>query len=268
MKHIVFYSGGIGSWYSAKRVIEKLGKENVILLFTDTKIEDEDLYRFLYETAEKFDVKLEVIADGKDVWDTFYYSKYLGNSRIAPCSSILKQKTAKKWIKNNFKPDECVLYLGIDWTEMHRVESPKKNWLPYKVEFPMTEEPFVDKQQMIQELNDFGIEEPRLYKMGFAHNNCGGFCCRAGQGHFINLLEKLPERFQYHEEREQQFIKDIGKDQAMLRKMVNGVRLPYTLKQLREDYQQKQCQIDMFDIGGCGCFVEDDKEGDENDSTV
>ena len=53
MKHIVFYSGGLCSWATAKRVVEKHGKENVLLLFTDTLIEDEDLYRFISETADE-----------------------------------------------------------------------------------------------------------------------------------------------------------------------------------------------------------------------
>lgn len=47
MKHVVFFSGGACSYCTAKRVIENVGKENVVLLFTDTKIEDEDLYRFI-----------------------------------------------------------------------------------------------------------------------------------------------------------------------------------------------------------------------------
>jgi ferritin-like metal-binding protein YciE len=46
VKHIVFDSGGIGSYSTLKRVIAKVGKENVIRLFTDTLIEDKDLYRF------------------------------------------------------------------------------------------------------------------------------------------------------------------------------------------------------------------------------
>lgn len=37
MKHVVFFSDGIGSYMTAKRVIEKHGKNNVDLLFTDAK---------------------------------------------------------------------------------------------------------------------------------------------------------------------------------------------------------------------------------------
>ena len=45
MKHVVMFSSGIGSWGAGKRVAAKHGKENTILLFMDTKIEDEDNYR-------------------------------------------------------------------------------------------------------------------------------------------------------------------------------------------------------------------------------
>lgn len=255
MKHIVFYSGGIGSWATAKRVIAKHGKQDVILLFTDTLIEDEDLYRFIDETVEEMGVEFHRIADGRTPFEVYKDVRYLGNSRFAPCSHELKQKPAEKWVKANFKPDECVLYLGIDWTEEHRTKAPRRNYEPYKVEFPMCEEPYVTKEEMFQELERLGIEIPRLYKMGFAHNNCGGFCCRAGQGHFANLLKQMPERFAYYEAKEEEMRQFLGKDVAMMKKTKNKVTFPYTLRQLREDIEAKR-PVDMTDVGGCGCFVQ------------
>lgn len=262
MKHIVFYSGGIGSWATAKRVIQRYGKRDVILLFTDTLIEDEDLYRFIDETVQEMGVEFYRLADGRDPWQVYKDKRFLGNSRQANCSHELKQKMSAKWIKENFQPDECILYLGIDWTEEHRTHSPRKHWLPYKVEFPMCEEPYVDKQQMLDELNRIGIETPRLYKLGFSHNNCGGFCCRAGQGHFINLLKNMPERYAYHEQKEQEMREFLGKDVAMMTRMKKGVKEGLTLRQLREEYEA-QLEIDMTDIGGCGCFVTDLEGGDQ-----
>ena len=44
-RHVVFVSGGLGSWKAFRRVISKEGKENTYALFTDTLIEDIDLYR-------------------------------------------------------------------------------------------------------------------------------------------------------------------------------------------------------------------------------
>lgn len=261
MKHIVFFSGGVGSWMTAKRVIEKQGKENVVLLFTDTKIEDEDLYRFLDDTEKHFGIEITNIADGRDPWEVFKDARFIGNSRIAPCSHILKQKAADKWIKDHFTPDECVLYLGIDWTEEHRIKSPRKNWSPYIVEFPMCEEPLLSKKDMIEELKKADIKVPRLYEMGFSHNNCGGFCVRAGQGHFINLLKSMPERYAYHESKEKEMIEYLDRDDvSILTRVKNGIKENLTLKQLREEYERGGDQIDMFDIGGCGCFVDDKEE--------
>lgn len=264
MKHIVMYSGGIGSWAAAKRVIQAHGKENVILLFTDTLIEDEDLYRFLDETSAEMGVELVRIADGRTPWEVYRDERFLGNSRLAPCSHELKQKPARKWIEEHFAPDECVLYLGIDWTESHRIAAPTKNWLPYTVKFPMAEEPYVTKDEMLTELERLGIRRPRLYEMGFVHNNCGGFCCRAGQGHFANLLKQLPDRFAQCEANEEAIRQYLGKDVTILKKTRKGVTGPYSLRELREDIERKQ-PVDMTDIGGCGCFVNYDtaKEASE-----
>ncbi|MCA0972257.1 hypothetical protein LCM20_16735 [Halobacillus litoralis] len=342
MKHIVFYSGGLGSWATAKRVIDRYGKEDVICLFTDTLIEDDDLYRFLLETTQEMygveqtdliertkhipetshetmeDRKLFLkqlsedtnkrnpnfiwINDGRDPWDVFKDVRFLGNSRLANCSHELKQKMSQKWIKENFTSEECTLYLGIDWTEEHRVKAPKKNWAPYRVEFPMCEEPLWTKIDMAKLLEQTEIERPKLYEQGFSHNNCGGFCVRAGQGHFAQLWEVKPRLYMYHEEREQEMRHFLGRDVSILSKtktidewvepkkydretlekdselydqfekgmleaeaeevVIPGyyrkrsTKMPFTLKELRHELERGGEQVDMFDIGGCGCFVD------------
>lgn len=260
LKHIVFYSGGIGSWAAAKRVAAKYGTDDLIMLFTDTLIEDEDLYRFIDETTKEIGGQFVRVADGRDPWEVFRDKRFIGNSRIAPCSHVLKQETARKWITENFKPDECILYLGIDWTEMHRTAAPVKNWAPYTVKFPMCEEPYLTKIEMLEMLDKTGIKRPRLYEMGFAHNNCGGFCVRAGQGHFAKLLEMMPERYAYHEQKEEEMRQYLGKDVSILKRIRNGVRENLTLRQLREDIESRREEIDMLDIGGCGCFVQDEDD--------
>jgi hypothetical protein len=298
MKHIIFYSGGLGSWMTAKRVAKQHGKENVICLFTDTLIEDEDLYRFLIETTQDIfgidqrdlieqakdipptshetmparkafltDLAAKVSArnpqfiwinDGRDPWEIFRDVRFLGNSRLAQCSHKIKQELAARYIHGNFTPDECMLYLGIDWTEEHRTKAPRKNWAPYQVEFPMCEEPLLTKIDAIKALEEAGTSTPRLYGMGFSHNNCGGFCVRAGQGHFVNLLEKSPELYHYHEEKEQEMRDFLGKEVAILKKTRKKVTTPLTLRELRLEHEAGSDQIDMFDIGGCGCFVDDE----------
>lgn len=51
--HVVFFSGGLGSWRTFREVSEEHGIENTYCLFTDTLIEDRDLYRFMIEVWSK-----------------------------------------------------------------------------------------------------------------------------------------------------------------------------------------------------------------------
>ena len=90
--------------------------------------------------------------------------------------------------------------------------------------------------------------------MGFSHNNCGGFCVRAGVGHFDNLYKQMPERYKHHENQEQALRAYLGKDQAILSRVRDGKKQPLTLKSLREELESHQ-QVDMLDQGGCGCWV-------------
>lgn len=166
------FSGGAGSFMAAKRVVEEYGCENTILLFTDTKTEDEDLYRFITETTTYLNSKLISLSDGRDVWEVYKDVKFLGNSRIAPCTRILKQTLAREWIEKNYDPKDVTLYIGIDWSEAHRLEKIKENWKPYKIYAPLMDKPYLSKEDIFGVLKRFGIGKPRLYDMGFSHNNC------------------------------------------------------------------------------------------------
>ena len=45
------FSGGAASWGTARRIVDEGLVDDLVLVFTDTKTEDEDLYRFLDEAA-------------------------------------------------------------------------------------------------------------------------------------------------------------------------------------------------------------------------
>jgi len=267
------YSGGVGSWYTARRIAEKFGTDDLILLFSDTKMEDEDLYRFLIEGAGNIGGKLEVIAEGRDPWQVFFDVKFLGNSRIDPCSRILKRQILRKWLKDNCDPENTVVYIGIDWSEIHRFEKAQKYWAPWTCEAPLCDPPYVSKSQMLYELEQEGIERPRLYRLGFVHNNCGGMCVKAGQAQFRLLLKTMPKRYAYHEKKEQELQehlkksreaqgKELAEPPTILQKTKDGEQRNYSLKELREDIESG-AQIDMFDWGGCACFSPDDYAEEE-----
>lgn len=63
--HIVSYSGGIGSAITADMICKEYGKDNVVLLFADTLIEDNDLYRFNIDVINLLRCRFERIAEGR-----------------------------------------------------------------------------------------------------------------------------------------------------------------------------------------------------------
>jgi hypothetical protein len=267
MKHVVMFSGGIGSWAAAKLVAKKYGTEDLYLLFTDVKGdaesphigEDEDTYRFLDDAVKNIGGHYIYLNEGRDIWQVFKDNRFLGNSRLAKCSHVLKQKPARTWINENVDPEDSVIYVGIDWTETHRLPAIVKNYLPYKVEAPLTEPPFLDKDKLIEWAMSEGLQPPRLYSLGFSHNNCGGGCVRAGQGQFKKLLEVMPERFAMWEAKEQEVREYLDKDVAILSEVKNGIKKPLPLIELRRRVEDQPQLVDELDIGGCGCFFEEDE---------
>ncbi len=259
MRHVVFFSGGVGSWAAAKRVAERHGTDDLILLFTDTKMEDEDLYRFLHEAAANIGGQLVIEAEGRTPWEVFHDHRFLGNTRVDLCSRILKREVSAKWLEAHCRPEDTVCYVGIDWSEEHRFTRLRDRWAEkgWRYEAPLCEAPYLTKRQVFDWLASEGIARPRLYDLGFAHNNCGGFCVKAGQGHFALLAEALPERFADHEAKEEALRQHLGKDVAILRDRTKaGEGKPLPLRVFRSRLEAQPSLIDRYEVGGCGCFLD------------
>jgi len=258
------FSGGVGSWATAKRVVERHGTEGVVLLFADTKMEDEDLYRFIDEAAANLGVPLVKIADGRTPWELFFQGRVIGNGKVDPCSSKLKRDLMDKWRKAHCTPEETTIYIGIDWHEIHRLHNAQKRCAPWRYEAPMCEPPYLTKVEMLESLKAEGIEPPKLYKLGFPHNNCGGFCVKAGQGQFALLLRTMPERYRWHEEQEervrQEQIAHGVKPSTVLyhRRGVKGKgRIRVTMREFREQMERRDAvQPEISQCGGCGCALD------------
>lgn len=257
-------SSGIGSYMAGLRVAEKHGTDDLLLLFTDVKGtsasphagEDEDNYRFLRESTADTGGELVWLNAGEDIWQVFDRRKRIGSGYAANCSYELKQKPARKWLDDNCDPADTTIYVGIDWTETHRQAAVEKHYAPYPARFPLMDPPLIDKDGMRELAAARGIDPPRLYRAGFAHANCGGFCVKAGEASMALLLRENPDRFRYHEEREQEWRDKHGKDVAVLNEKKFGQTVPLTLRRFRERLDDQPGMFDPLDVGGCGCFVD------------
>lgn len=258
------FSGGLGSWMTAKRVAEKADVDDITLLFADVGSdrsphvgEDEDTYRFVNDAAANIGAELVTVSDGRDIWQVFKDDRFLGNSRLANCSKFLKQKPCRDWLEANHDPAETIVYVGIDWSESHRLPAIEAGWAPYPVHAPLTEPPYIDRTDMLAALETAGIEVPRLYRAGFPHNNCGGFCVRAGQAQMELLHREHPDRYAFHEAEEQKLREHLDKDVSVLKDRTGGTAVPLTLRRFRERIEDQPNLFDPLDFGGCGCFTED-----------
>ena len=198
---IVFYSGGLSSFACADYAKTHFPNANIVLLFTDTKFEDEDLYRFIHEGSDKLELPMLTLSRGLTPPQLMVLQKFMANSRVGTCSKELKMKVAsdylkkgkvpevETWYNRHFLKDEdfitdATLMFGIDWTEAHREGPISANWKPFTVEFPLIEN-VIDTHDVLKKYN---TEIPKMYIRQFSHNNCAGRCVKAGKSHFRNLI--------------------------------------------------------------------------------
>lgn len=197
------------------------------------------------------------IIEGRTPWQVFRDERFLGNSRVDPCSKILKREPADRWLDQNCLEMDTVVYVGIDTTEEHRFAELRDRRAVdgWRYEAPLCEAPEVFKLEIFDWLKAAGIASPTLYAAGYAHNNCGGFCIKAGHGHYANRLTKHPERFALDERQEQGMRDMLGRDVSILTdRSGDGVKKPMPLSALRRRIEGGG-KVDRHDLGGCGCFA-------------
>lgn len=193
MLHVVQFSGGAASAYVAKLVIDQYGKENTILLFHDTKAEDEDARRFRDEVADYLGLAVTEVSDGRSLWELIDDNHCLPSFHIPFCTTKLKQEPGERFIRS--LSSEFTLYNGFDINEWPRVQrAVTKGETVGRVvrsllfEMRLSSE---DAKRVIRE--DWGICLPRAYKV-LNHNNCVP-CFKGGQSHFRKVWKYYPDAF-------------------------------------------------------------------------
>lgn len=261
--HIVQFSSGIGSWVTARRVAKKHGTEDLVLLFADTRAEHPDNYRFLHDAARDVGVTPTIVADGRTPQEVMWDVRFIGNTRVSPCTHLLKQDPCRNWLEANADPGDSVLYVGIDWSEMHRIPDISRKWAPWPVEYPMCDAPYLDKEQMIALARFRSVKPPAMYALGFQHANCGGACIKAGQRQWKQLLQVDPDTFASWEGWEQKMRGEVG-DHSILRDRRGGTLKPLPLIELRRrvEHPTASAPVDEDDWGGCGCMT-DAEDGEQ-----
>ena len=167
--------------------------------------------------------------------------RFIGNARIDLCTKHLKRLFLEKLLREKYpNKDDVILYFGLDWSETNRIDILKQKWerKRYHVDFPLLWEPRISTKEIINICCSLGIKIPRLYEMGFSHNNCGGACVKGGIKQWRHLYEEFPERYRWHEEKEEYLRNKLGKNISILRSRKGGKAQPLPLKELREEIEK------------------------------
>lgn len=212
---LIFFSGGLSSFAVADYVKTHFPKDNILLYFTDTLIEDPDLYRFIHEVSDKLELPLLKHSKGITPAQLMVLKRFMANSRVGICSKELKMKVAADYLKKGIVPEieqwynrqflknndfitDATLYFGIAFEEMHREGPIRANWKPFNVNMPLIDH-IIDNDEVLKK---YSIKKPDMYLKNFTHNNCAGMCVKAGASHFKNLLMKDEKSFSKFMEQE------------------------------------------------------------------
>ncbi len=123
-KVVVGFSGGITSAWCAGWALRTFPREEVALLWHDTKEEDEDTYRFKDEMAAALGMPITERSDGRSVTEVARDEGKLPNDISAFCSRILKQEQGNKYIRDLQEEgyDEIIRVIGYSAKEPSRVQ--------------------------------------------------------------------------------------------------------------------------------------------------
>jgi len=250
MMHIVSFSTGILSALAGRRVLDRYGKQDTRFVFMDTLFEDDDNYRYMREVEKYLGVQMTSLTEGRNPYEVSHAEHVIPNSLVAPCTRRLKIEPFLRYLAEQ-ADQEITIHIGYDFSEMHRCEPTRRNYekLGYQVDFPMLWKPYEFGNYQNVMRNDWGIEPPRMYAMGYTHANCGGRCVKQGQGDWIRTLINFPERYTEIEQWESDMREnEVNADYAILKSRTGGETSPLTLRELREKYEAGQMgRLDKLD---------------------
>lgn len=234
MRHIASFSTGLSSAVMVERLLARYGKDAVTVVCMDTMIEDDDNYRFAGDMQVRWGVDFVWLREGRDPYTVSHSQNVIPNQKLAPCTFRLKIEPFRSYLAALAGP--LTIHIGYDFTEVHRCEATTRNYeaLGYSVDYPLLWKPYEFRPYAQVAREEWGIEPPRMYGMGYTHANCGGRCVKQGKGDWLRTLVNFPDRYAEAEAWEREMRRNTtNADYALLRDQKNREVRPMTLEALR-----------------------------------
>ena len=202
---IVGFSGGVTSAWCAGWALRTYPREEVVLLWHDTKEEHPDTYRFLREMAAALDMPITERSDGRSVTQLFRDEGMLGNGQNTMCSRILKAAPGSAFVAElRAAGHDVIKVIGYSAAEPARVARMVGHCDREGItaRFPVIEEG-VTKQQTADWCIAQGVQPSAMYCWA-EHANCVG-CVKGGRAYWLAVAEHHPEVFEQRARLEEEF---------------------------------------------------------------
>lgn len=188
---LCWFSCGAASAVAAKLAIKKHG-ESVEVIYCDTlAYEHVDNLRFLRESERWLGREIKILRSKRyrDIYDVFDRTGFLVGPGGARCTVELKKR-----IRLEYQHPDDIHVIGYTSEEGHRAERLRRNEPLANFEFPLLASG-VTKSICHDILAGAGIEQPAMYRLGYANNNCIG-CVKGQQGYWNKVRVDFPEAFE------------------------------------------------------------------------
>lgn len=242
---VVGFSGGVTSAWCAGWALRKFPRDEVVLLWHDTKEEHPDTYRFLREMSAALGLPITERSDGRSVTEVFRDRGFLGNNQNTPCSDVLKASQGTKHLRELQAQDfDVVKVFGFSAREPRRIHRMLGYALRdgFTARFPVVEQG-VSKQQCADWCEGLGVRPSAMYAWS-DHANCVG-CVKGGRAYWLAVAEHAPDVFEQRAALEEEFGHEIirGGERAH----------PFLRELVQLGLKRKVVRREAITLGACEC---------------
>ena len=185
---VVWFSCGAASAVAAKFALKKY--KNCEIVYCDTGGEHESNKQFLKDCEKWLKRKITILKNEKyvDHFDVFKKERYLYGHLGSRCTVELKKKLRLEYQK----PDDIHIF-GYTFDEKNRAEKFESHNPELFVDWILIEKE-VSKENCLGILWQSGIKLPKMYDLGYNHNNCIG-CVKGGMGYWNKIRKDFPDHY-------------------------------------------------------------------------
>lgn len=190
---VCWFSCGVASAVATKLAIaENAGKLPLVVVRCIVREEHPDNDRFANECEQWFGQPIfNLINDKYDgsIYEVFRSRKYISGIGGAPCTMLLKKEVRHKFERPT---DRQVFGYCADETDRWDSFLDANN---IDAVAPLIARG-LEHKDCLSIVQDAGIELPKMYRLGYKHNNCIGCVKATGQGYWNKIRDDFPDQFE------------------------------------------------------------------------